>query len=194
MVFGTRFILRLIRRVTEGVSPELEIGQFLTDSGRFPYMAPWPAPWNTGGRGSEPERWGSCSASSPTRATPGATPWTRSGIISSRPWPTGPGGPNSPWRPRVRRSSPPRRAAELANALIGTYLENADLLGRRTAELHLALASDREDPAFAPEPFTSLYQRSLYQSMRNQTARSHSSCCGNRPDVIPDVWPRMQSA
>jgi maltose alpha-D-glucosyltransferase/alpha-amylase len=42
------------------------------------------------------------------------------------------------------------------------------LLGRRTAELHLALSSVADDPAFAPEPFSSLYQRSLYQSMRNQ--------------------------
>lgn len=33
------------------------------------------------------------------------------------------------------------------------------------------MASDPEDPAFAPEPFSSLYQRSLYQSMRTLTAR-----------------------
>src|SRR5262249_2647550 len=30
----------------------------------------------------------------------------------------------------------------------------------------LALATESEDPHFAPEPFTKLYQRSLYQSMR----------------------------
>jgi maltose alpha-D-glucosyltransferase/alpha-amylase len=32
--------------------------------------------------------------------------------------------------------------------------------------MHLALASDAADPAFAPEPFTQLYQRSLYHSWR----------------------------
>src|SRR5262249_49187432 len=47
-------------------------------------------------------------------------------------------------------------------------LEFARLLGQRTAELHLALASVPEDPAFAPEPFTIMYQRSLYQSARTQ--------------------------
>jgi maltose alpha-D-glucosyltransferase/alpha-amylase len=51
--------------------------------------------------------------------------------------------------------------------MIGTYLEAARLLGQRTAELHLALASDTKNPAFAPEPFSLLYQRSVYQSMRN---------------------------
>ena len=39
----------------------------------------------------------------------------------------------------------------LASALIGPYLASARLLGQRTAELHLALASDPEDPRFAPE-------------------------------------------
>jgi maltose alpha-D-glucosyltransferase/alpha-amylase len=39
-------------------------------------------------------------------------------------------------------------------------------LGLRTGELHLALASSIEEPAFAPEPFNAMAQRSTYQSMR----------------------------
>jgi maltose alpha-D-glucosyltransferase/alpha-amylase len=50
---------------------------------------------------------------------------------------------------------------------VGGYMYWAELLGQRTGELHLALAA-AEDPAFRPEPFTRLYQRSLYQSMRSQ--------------------------
>jgi maltose alpha-D-glucosyltransferase/alpha-amylase len=57
---------------------------------------------------------------------------------------------------------------EPAKEVLGAYLETARLMARRTAELHLALASDPDDPAFAPEPFTPMYQRSLYQSMRGQ--------------------------
>ena len=41
----------------------------------------------------------------------------------------------------------------------------------RTAELHLALATPTEDKKFATEPFTLLYQRSLYHSMRTLTRR-----------------------
>lgn len=55
----------------------------------------------------------------------------------------------------------------LASQAIGTYLANVQLLGQRTAELHLALASDPDHPDFAPEPFTSFYQRSIYQHARN---------------------------
>ena len=47
----------------------------------------------------------------------------------------------------------------------------ARLLGLRTAELHKALGASQADPAFAPEPFGKLYQRSIYQSMRNLTGR-----------------------
>jgi maltose alpha-D-glucosyltransferase / alpha-amylase len=56
--------------------------------------------------------------------------------------------------------------------LIGTYLESARLLGLRTAELHLALSAEGKNPDFAPEPFTTYYQRSLYQTMRNTTRRT----------------------
>lgn len=50
--------------------------------------------------------------------------------------------------------------------IIGSYLNSAQLLGKRTAELHLALASDFDNPDFAPEPFSPFYQRSIYQSAR----------------------------
>ncbi|MGQ0560739.1 MAG: maltose alpha-D-glucosyltransferase, partial [Gemmatimonadota bacterium] len=62
---------------------------------------------------------------------------------------------------------PPALARELA----GSYLEDARLIGVRTAELHNVLASDPDDRDFEPEPFTIFYQRSLYQSMRNLTGR-----------------------
>ncbi|HEX7808082.1 MAG TPA: putative maltokinase, partial [Thermoanaerobaculia bacterium] len=55
---------------------------------------------------------------------------------------------------------------------IGAYLSDAELLGRRTAQLHLALASRDDDRAFAPEPFTPHYQRSIYQFMRTQIVQT----------------------
>ncbi|HDQ40714.1 MAG TPA: maltose alpha-D-glucosyltransferase [Desulfonatronum sp.] len=52
--------------------------------------------------------------------------------------------------------------------LVGPYLEMIALLGKRTAEMHIALSCKKDDPAFAPEPFSYLYQRSLYQSLQSQ--------------------------
>ena len=64
---------------------------------------------------------------------------------------------------------------KLADELFGPYLEAMALLGRRTAELHVALASASESPRFGREPFSQLYQRSLYQAMRNLAARTFSA-------------------
>jgi maltose alpha-D-glucosyltransferase/alpha-amylase len=60
----------------------------------------------------------------------------------------------------------------LAHEHVGSYLQAAGRMGQRTAELHLALVSRPADPAFAPEPFTELYQRSLVQSMRTLARQS----------------------
>ena len=65
---------------------------------------------------------------------------------------------------QLRTVEPP----PLAQETIGGYLYSAELLGRRTGELHVALAHSRRRPAPSPEPFTRLYQRGLYQSMRSQ--------------------------
>jgi maltose alpha-D-glucosyltransferase/alpha-amylase len=61
---------------------------------------------------------------------------------------------------------------DIAREMIGSYLADAELLGKRTAEMHLALASRQDIPAFAPEPFTPHYQRSIYQSMRTQIVQT----------------------
>ena len=61
-------------------------------------------------------------------------------------------------------------APELIQEFIGRgFYERVVRLGQRTAEMHLALASDQTNPAFAPEYFTSNYQRSLYSTLRKLT-------------------------
>jgi maltose alpha-D-glucosyltransferase / alpha-amylase len=60
---------------------------------------------------------------------------------------------------------------EMVHELMGSQVRAAELLGQRTAELHLALASSPDDPNFAPEEFSSFYQRSIYQYMRNHAGR-----------------------
>jgi maltose alpha-D-glucosyltransferase/alpha-amylase len=63
---------------------------------------------------------------------------------------------------------PPKVAADL----IGPYLEEIELLGKRTAQLHVALASDSRDPAFAPEPLTDSFLRALEGSARELASRN----------------------
>lgn len=61
-------------------------------------------------------------------------------------------------------------APEVIQEFIGRgFYERVVRLGQRTAEMHLALASDLSNSAFAPENFTANYQRSLYSSLRKLT-------------------------
>lgn len=48
----------------------------------------------------------------------------------------------------------PESWMNLSKDYAGLSLDAAEVLGRRTAELHLALAQETDDPDFAPEPFT----------------------------------------
>src|SRR5205823_144233 len=63
----------------------------------------------------------------------------------------------------------------LAHELVGSYMEKARLLGQRTAELHLALASESQDPSFVPEPFSLLDQRQADQALTLEGRRLHAA-------------------
>ena len=60
----------------------------------------------------------------------------------------------------------------LVAELLGDHIGLVELLGRRTAELHVALAHDRSHPKFAPQRLGDLARRSFYQSLRNLSARA----------------------
>jgi maltose alpha-D-glucosyltransferase/alpha-amylase len=62
---------------------------------------------------------------------------------------------------------------EKMHDLLGPFfIEMIQLLGKRTAEMHLALASVESKKDFKPEPFSLLYQKSLYQSFRTLIKRT----------------------
>ncbi len=93
----------------------------------------------------------------------------------------------------VRPESIPPRIRDLIGSV---YMEMASLLGRRTAELHLALASLRQEPEATPEPFSLLYQKSVYQSMRALTLKVFNALgknAGKLPDTVADEAKQLLS-
>ena len=70
-------------------------------------------------------------------------------------------------------------------AMGGHYLERARLLGKRTAQMHLALAVPTNDPDFAPEAFTAAYRESLSQNMAEATRRM-MELLEQKVDGLPD--------
>jgi maltose alpha-D-glucosyltransferase/alpha-amylase len=74
---------------------------------------------------------------------------------------------------------------ELVRDVMGTFLDTARLLGRRTAELHLALTQPNGRPDLAPEPTSMHDQRAVYQSMRTLAGRCLRELARAEPQLAP---------
>ena len=159
--------MKIFRRAQEGVNPDLEISRHLTQVG-FDHSAPLLGALEYQKGRSEPRTLGVLNQYVPNEGDAwhytldalGLFYESALGHAARRRRSTSPGGATVPaW-------CTGRRPISTADA-IGPYLDSAEMLGRRTADLHKALADDANED-FRPEPFTTLYQRSLYQSMRAQ--------------------------
>jgi maltose alpha-D-glucosyltransferase / alpha-amylase len=151
IVYGDRLILKLFRRLQPGINPDYEIGKQLTEkagftrvpvvAGAFEYARLADQPTTLAMMqqlvGSQGDGW--------THATEQVQRFYDDVEGSSLPQPPEPG-----FYTDLITEVPP----EAVGALMGPSLAAAETLGRRTAEMHLALASDSANPAFAPEPFT----------------------------------------
>ncbi|MGH9558890.1 MAG: maltose alpha-D-glucosyltransferase, partial [Bryobacteraceae bacterium] len=78
-----------------------------------------------------------------------------------------------------------RPPSQLARDHVGLYLESAVTLGRRTGEMHRALASHTDDPAFAPEPLTAEDAQGLTLDWREQATAAFGLLKENLPR-LPD--------
>jgi maltose alpha-D-glucosyltransferase/alpha-amylase len=163
VVYEKRLVLKIFRRLEQGLNPDLEIGSFLTGKTSFRNVPPLAGYLEylseTGARtalgilqgyiANEGDAW---------RFTLKALAEyygeaQRSGSLGASEV------PHSPLLSLCGQTLPDK-----ARQRIGPYLDSAVLLGRRTAELHLALASDQKDPDFAPQAFSEAELRALANS------------------------------
>ena len=169
VIFGERLMLKVFRRVEEGVNPELEVGRFLTEKTSFSQISPLAGSLEYRRARGEPTSIAILQAYVPNQGDAWQHTLNTLGHFFS--------GPElqtaePPPTPRSVVAGSKLEPGEVAVRTIGNYLDSARLLGRRTAELHAALASDPEDAAFAPEHISPLDQRSIYQSISGLSMRS----------------------
>ncbi len=167
MNYGSELILKIYRRLEQGAQPELELCRFLTERTSFRNIPLYAGSLTYHQPGSEDSVLGVLQQFVPSHGDA----WKYSldaleryveAVLSQGTEAMAPDCPCGYWEAAIGS------APEAVTDLIGPYLEMIGLLGRRTAELHIALASRSDDPAFAPEPFSYLYQRSVFQSLQNQ--------------------------
>ena len=172
--YGSLYLVRLARLLEEGVSPDLEIGGRLAAKGGFANSAPalGALNLNRGGR-----FYGTVGLSRGFVQNQGDA-WALMieeaakyyNAVKSSPAAVKP--PAVPELSAVSLKEIPQQVMNLTGAV---SFEMAALLGRRTGEMHLALAAGPAAPEFAPEPFSRLYQRSIYQSMSGHSKKSFLS-------------------
>ncbi|EMG35954.1 trehalose synthase [Desulfocurvibacter africanus PCS] len=193
IVFGSQLFLKVFRRAEEGPNPDMEISRYLSDEVEFTH----------------------------TPAFLGAMEYTRPGrdgitvallkeyvhaesdaqavcldmidrfmerLLAQR---GGLGAPQIPDSPLALTSRDPTE--HMRGLFSETDAEFFGLMGKRTAALHLALSQPTVDPNFAPEPFSKLYQRSVYQAARSDILRVVSAV-ESKLDELPEDMSNLVQA
>jgi maltose alpha-D-glucosyltransferase/alpha-amylase len=187
-MFQDRLVLKFYRRVSQGTNPELEIGRYLTGK-NFPY-----SPQVLGALEYRGDAGSNMTlavakafipyASNAWQFTLDAVARYYDRVFASAAQGQSPALP-PPLGPlkSLLHASPPENPDQ-----VGSYLESARLLGVRTAELHLALASG-DGSEFVTEPMTPYYLRGVFQTMRflatQNLRRLRRRIKALPPDLVP---------
>jgi maltose alpha-D-glucosyltransferase / alpha-amylase len=185
--FGDRVILKLFRRLEAGVNPDVEVTSYLTGplgftnvppvAGTIEYRRPGEAAISLavlqGFVANQGDAWRHTLARldgffEQVKAIPAGTLPDAATLPAEL--------------PLVLAE---RKTPSVAAELIGPFLAEAELLGRRTAELHLALAAQTEDTDFRPEPFTPDYQRLFYETNTRLIRETFSLLAGKIDGLEP---------
>ena len=170
VVFGDQVVVKLIRKIEVGENPEVEIGRALDDAG---FDA---TPAHLGHLEHRSSAGRTTLAVAQRFVHNEGDAWTYvldqlgrfyEQVSTADPDVAPPPGPGE------RALAEPVEVPEEVADLVGPMLGPVELLAQRTAELHRTLAAVPGE-AFTPEPFSTLYQRSLYQSFRGQTRSTMS--------------------
>ena len=156
ILYDSRLIMKLFRRLQPGENPDTEIGRFLTETAHFPRIAPFLGDIRLTGEGAEPFTVAMLQGLIENEGD--GWQWTLDEIARyyesavTCPTPQSIGKQPSFLDPFEKETE--SEAFKLAREHAGFYLDAAALLGRRTAEMHLALATKTDNPAFIAEPFS----------------------------------------
>jgi len=176
--YGERLILKLFRRLSEGVNPELEMGEFLSSRAGF----------------------------SNTPHVLGSMTYTRhpTGQFSLAVLQEFVPNDGDAWHYTLVQFAHFLAAAQqaegsapaLEDRWFGAYLADAEELGRTTAGMHLALASDAQHSDFAPEPWSESLKREVVQNWCDFAGRVFELLRHNiprLPEQLQDVAKAMSA-
>ncbi len=171
IIFGDRFLLKLFRRLDLGVNPDFEIGRFLTEKTGFAH-----APKTLGALEHRRPRYEPTTLALLQSLVPNqGQGWEYILGVLGRYYEQ----VSSEQHRLERMASPPASLVQLGDQepppdvfeVVGAALRSAAVLGTRTGEMHLALASATTDAAFAPEPLTTAEMAEMAHKLREHSRR-----------------------
>jgi maltose alpha-D-glucosyltransferase/alpha-amylase len=173
VVYGQCLVLKIFRRVEQGINPDLEIGLFLTEhssfrnvptvAGHIEYLSKQGTRTSLGVLQGYVPNQGDAWELTLRALTEYYDQARQTGSLAAS---------EIPQASLLSMAEQP--IPERASQRIGPYLESAALLGQRTAELHLALASAREYPAFEPQRMSEAEQKAFATSAMNLVTANFS--------------------
>ena len=172
IIYENTFFLKLYRRAEEGTNPDVELSRHLTEHTRFENLPAFAGSleWKRGASApmtlgmlielvpNETDGWSYTLDNVERSFSLALTFKDKLDTMPELP-------------PNLSRIDPEDVPTVVRDFIGSVYLDMAALLGRRTGEMHCALASLSRTPDVTPEPFSLLYQKSLYQSMRSATLK-----------------------
>jgi maltose alpha-D-glucosyltransferase/alpha-amylase len=173
VVYGQCLVLKIFRRVERGINPDLEIGLFLTEhssfrnvptvAGHIEYLSKQGTRTSLGVLQGYVPNQGDAWEFTLRALTECYDKARQTGSLAAS---------EIPQASLLSMAEQP--IPERVSLRIGPYLESAALLGQRTAELHLALASAREYPAFEPQRMSEAEQKAFATSAMNLVTANFS--------------------
>jgi maltose alpha-D-glucosyltransferase/alpha-amylase len=170
ILFGKRIIMKIFRHQEEGPNPDTEISKYLTEKIHFERIPPFAGSIEYRLEGAAPSTMAMAQGLVANEGD--GWKWTvdeldryyESVALTTYTSQASPDGPAD----LVHLSEMP--VSEFAREHVGLYLDSAATLGRRTAEMHLALAAPTNETAFAPEPMTAEDLRTMSKNIRDHAA------------------------
>jgi maltose alpha-D-glucosyltransferase/alpha-amylase len=194
-VYGDKLKLKIFRVVEEGPSLEYEMGRFLATreppykgvprlAGALEYSVPDREPSTIGAlsefAANQGDAW---------QLTLDALDRYFDGVLSMAQRPEHPPVDSSGLVGRAR-TAPSDKVIDY----VGAYVDRSRLLGLRTAEMHVVLASEQTDPLFKPEPYDIMHQQSMYGSLSAHMARTFELVRSRMKTMSPEARALAENA
>ena len=181
IVLGSALIVKLLRRVEAGINPGIEVSRFLGERARFAAtpLVGGSLEYRPAARGAavslvSVEEYVANEGDGFSFVVDLLTRGLEE-LLASSPAPTDQPRPAPADLLDVadeQASVDLEQLGETELALVGPHLDWSAQLGRRTAELHRALASEKDDPDFVPEPLTAMDRQAMAHGARGLAKRS----------------------